>query len=102
VPARLETQNTTRDVAGMVVTALAQYKPKTLGKKNLVHDIVATLLHVMAVCQVRLQYTENAWIGRERLSFCSCPFWAGQRGGRAAEQLLPRRGGGGRRRGPGL
>lgn len=44
-------QNTTRDVAGMVVTALAQYKPKLLGKKNLVPDIVATLLQVMAICQ---------------------------------------------------
>lgn len=66
MPACLETQNTTRDVAGMVVTALAQYKPKTLGKKNLVHDIVATLLHVMAVCQVRLLSALKmmCWIGR--------------------------------------
>lgn len=44
-------QSSTQDVAGMVVMALAEEKPKSLGKKGLVPDIVATLLHMMAVSQ---------------------------------------------------
>lgn len=44
-------QSSTRDVAGMVLMAIAEDKPKNLGKKGLVPDIVATLLHMMAVSQ---------------------------------------------------
>ncbi len=44
-------QSSTQDVAGMVIMALAEEKPKSLGKKGLVPDIVATLLHMMAVSQ---------------------------------------------------
>ena len=44
-------QSSTQDVAGMVLMALAEEKPKSLGKKGLVPDIVATLLHMMAVSQ---------------------------------------------------
>ncbi|EWM29705.1 Importin-beta [Nannochloropsis gaditana] len=44
-------QNSTQDVAGMVLIAIAEEKPRSLGKKGLVPDIVATLLHMMAVSQ---------------------------------------------------
>jgi importin-4 len=44
-------QSSTQDVAGMVIMALAEEKPKSLGKKGLVPDMVATLLHMMAVSQ---------------------------------------------------
>lgn len=44
-------ENSTRDVAGMVLCGLAETKPKLLGKRNLVPEMVAVLLEVMAVCQ---------------------------------------------------
>lgn len=44
-------QGSTQDVAGMVIIAIAEEKPKSLGKKGLVPDIVATLLHMMAISQ---------------------------------------------------
>jgi len=44
-------ENSTRDVAGMVICSLAETKPKLLGKRNLVPNIVAVLLQVMSLCQ---------------------------------------------------
>ncbi len=44
-------QGSTQDVAGMVIMAIAEEKPKSLGKKGLVQPILETLMHMMAVSQ---------------------------------------------------
>ena len=44
-------ENSTRDVAGMVICSLAETKPKLMGKRGLVPSIVAALLQVMSLCQ---------------------------------------------------